>query len=260
VTRRERPLWALAGLPALLLILLPLAVLTGRAAPAHLLASLGQPDTLQAIYLSLRTTLIAVVLVAVLGLPLAYYTGRVHSRFATFVDGVSDLPIVLPPAVAGIALLATFGRSGLLGPALDKAGIQITFTSTAVVLAQVFVALPYFVRSAVEGIRRIGPEEILAASLDGASSWQVAWKVVLPQCRDALTAGVLLAWARALGEFGATLMFAGNFVGRTQTVPLAIYAGFEGDLDQAVALSIVLLFLAVVVLVAARTLVRPSQN
>lgn len=259
MTRRERTLWGLAAMPALLLILIPLLALAGKTGPGDLLKSLQQKETLEAIALSLRTTLFAVLAVALLGLPLAYYSGRSKSRFAALIDVVSDLPIVLPPAAAGIALLLVFGREGWLGGPLDKLGIQVTFTSIAVVIAQAFVALPYFVRSAAEGFRQVDPDEWAAAALDGANPFQIALKVILPQARGAVLAGVLMAWARALGEFGATLMFAGNFVGRTQTIPLAIYAGFESDLNQAVTLSIVLLLLAVTVLLAARLLVRAGS-
>lgn len=253
---KESFLWSVAGFPALLLILVPLLALAGRANPSMVWETFGQRDTHEAIFLSLRTTLIAVCLVAVIGFPLAYFVARSRSKFARAVDAISDLPIVLPPAAAGIALLAAFGREGLVGQPLDRIGIQVTFTSAAVVIAQAFVALPYFVRSAAEGLRKVDSDTLSAGAIDGASIMQTISRIVLPQCRGALWAGILLAWARALGEFGATLMFAGNFVGRTQTVPLAIYAGFESDLNVAIALSVVLLALAVIVLVAARLAVR----
>ena len=223
-------------------------------------ATLGQRETLEAVFLSLKTTLVAVCLVALIGFPLAYLVGRSKSKFARTVDAISDLPIVLPPAAAGIALLAAFGREGLVGQPLDRIGIQVTFTSAAVVIAQAFVALPYFVRSAAEGLRKVDSDTFSAGALDGASLMQTICKIVLPQCKGAFWAGILLAWARALGEFGATLMFAGNFVGRTQTVPLAIYAGFDSDLNVAIALSVVLLALAVVVLVAARLALRTESG
>lgn len=253
---RELLLWSLAGLPALLLILVPLLALAGRTSPLTVWETLGQRDALASVFLTLRTTFLAVCLVTVIGFPLAYLVARSRSTFARAVDAISDLPIVLPPAAAGIALLAAFGREGLVGQPLDRIDIQVTFTSAAVVIAQVFVALPYFVRSAAEGLRTVDPDTFSAGAVDGASVMQTILKIVLPQCKGALWAGILLAWARALGEFGATLMFAGNFVGRTQTVPLAIYAGFESDLNVAIALSVVLLALAVFFLVTARLAVR----
>ena len=258
--RRESWLWGLAGLPALLFILVPLAALAGHTTAEELRHSLAPPETLKAILLSSRTTILSLVVVVILGLPLAYFSARWKSRLSPLIDAIADLPIVLPPAAAGIALLAAFGRMGWIGGPLYSLGVQITFTTTAVVIAQVFVSLPYFVRSAAEGIRAVASEEISAASLDGAGSLRIAWSVILPQCRSALLAGTLLAWARSLGEFGATLMFAGNFVGRTQTIPLAIYAGFEGDLSQAVALSIVLLVLAILVLFVARVVARNERR
>jgi molybdate transport system permease protein len=247
----------MAGIPALALIVFPLLALPTLTDFSQIWSALQSRETIEAILLSLRTTLVSVGLIAVLGLPLAYYSARSKSWFAGVIDAISDLPIVLPPAAAGVALLAAFGRSGWLGETFN---LQVTFTSVAVVIAQVFVAMPYFVRSAAEGIRKVSKEDALAAAIDGAGPWKAAWLVILPQCRGAIGAGILLAWARALGEFGATLMFAGNFVGRTQTVPLAIYAGFEGNLGQAVALSIVLLVLAVIVLAAARLLIRRERS
>ncbi len=250
--RRDSTLWALLGLPALALILVPLAALTSRSATADLYAVLGRQETQQAIFLSLRTTFAAVFIAAVIGLPLACFISGRKTLLSRLADVVSDLPIVLPPAAAGIALLAAFGRQGWPGGILDGWGVQVTFTSAAVVIAQVFVALPYFIRSAVEGLRRIDPDTLSAAAIDGASAIQMVSLVQLPQCRSAILAGILLGWARAVGEFGATLMFAGNFVGRTQTMPLAIYAGFETDLDIAVSLSVILLALSILVLALAR--------
>ncbi len=250
--RRESILWALLGLPALALILVPLAALTSRTSVDALSAVLNRTETQQAMLLSLRTTLAAILVVVVIGLPLASFIAGRKTWLSRLVDVISDLPIVLPPAAAGIALLAAFGRHGWPGGLLNEQGIQVTFTSTAVVIAQAFVALPFFVRSAVEGLRRVDPDTLSAAAIDGASPVQLAALVQLPQCRNALLAGILLGWARALGEFGATLMFAGNFVGRTQTMPLAIYAGFESDLDVAIALSAFLLISSILILALAR--------
>lgn len=249
----------LAALPALLLVVIPLLALTDRARSPLTLSVLAESQTQQAILLSLQTTGIAILIVAIIGFPLAYFIVSRSTWLSRLADLVSDLPIVLPPAAAGIALLAAFGRQGWLGGTLDEWGIQVTFTSTAVVIAQIFVALPYFVRSVCEGLRQVNRTTLDAGSIDGASSWQLAILVHLPQCSNGLLAGVLLGWARALGEFGATLMFAGNFVGRTQTMPLAIYAGFESDLDVAVSLSIVLLVMALVILMAVRFIMERAS-
>ena len=256
MNQRDSKWWALAGLPALLLILVPLLALLSRSDISKIQSVIGLDETRQAIFLSLRTTAIAILIVISIGFPLAYFIARSNSWLSKLADMISDLPIVLPPAAAGVALLAAFGRNGWFGQPLNSFGIQITFTSTAVIIAQCFVALPFFLRSAVEGLRKVDPDTLLAGAVDGAGRLQSLIRIVLPQCRLALLAGILLAWARALGEFGATLMFAGNFVGRTQTIPLALYAGFESDLDVAIALSVVLLALAVMVLIAARLAVR----
>ena len=247
----------MAAVPALALITLPLVSLPALVDRNAVWLELRSRETLEAGWLSFRTTVSAVALVVALGLPLAYFSSMSRSWFTASVDAVADLPIVLPPAAAGIALLAAFGRSGWLGQA---SGMEVSFTPTAVVLAQVFVSMPFFVRTLAEGLRKVSHEDVLSASLDGAGGWRTAWQVVLPQCRNAFWAGILLAWARAVGEFGATLMFAGNFVGRTQTVPLAIYAGFEGNLSRAVALSILLLVSALAVLLLARILIQRGEN
>ncbi len=253
--KKTVPLWGLAAAPALLLILVPLAALIFRAGTAKIWHTFLQPDTQTAIFLSLRTSLLAVFIVALIGFPLAFFIANSNSLAARASDMVTDLPIVLPPAAAGIALLATFGRQGWLGQPLFEAGIQLTFTTWAVVIAQCFVGIPFFVRSVAEGLRTVDTDTIAAAAVDGAGSLENLVRVILPQCGSAIVAGLLLAWARALGEFGATLMFAGNFVGRTQTMPLAIYAGFESDLDVAIALSATLLIVAFVILCVAKPLV-----
>lgn len=242
-----------------MLIIVPMAALANRSSPAALSLVLSKPTTHEAILLSVRTTLMAVVIVALLGFPLACFIAGRKTWLSRLADVVSDLPIVLPPAAAGIALLAALGRQGWPGGWLSEHGAQIVFTSVAVVIAQVFVALPYFVRSTVEGLRRVDPDTLSAGAIDGASATQMAVWIHLPQCRSAILAGLLLGWARSVGEFGATLMFAGNFIGRTQTMPLAIYASFETDLDDAIALSVVLLAVSLVVLALARW-ISPSPE
>lgn len=208
----------------------------------------------QALRLSLTTTVISLVIVVLLGTPLAYLLGRSSFRGKTLVETIVDLPMVLPPAVAGLALLMAFGRRGLLGELLDRQfGITIGFTTTAVVLAQVFVSAPFYVRSARAGFSRYDPEIEEAAAALGASPWRVIWHVTVPLARSSLGAGAVLAWARALGEFGATIMFAGSIAGKTQTMPLAVYGRYEaGDLNTALLLSVILVACAMLVLLSVR--------
>jgi len=221
-------------------ITLPLLALILRASPGSLLTNLRQPGVLQAIAVSLRTTLIATAIIVVLGAPIALYLAQPKTRTSRIVDTLTDLPSVLPPAVAGVALLVVFGRRGLLGGMLADLGIQIAFTQAAVILAQVFIASPFYIKSAALGFAAVDSEIQQAAALDGASGWQVFRFIIVPLSWPALISGGLMSWARALGEFGATIIFAGNFPGRTQTMPLAIYIGFEVDLDVALTLSVIL--------------------
>jgi molybdate transport system permease protein len=167
-------------------------------------------------------------------------------------ETVVELPVVLPPAVAGVALLLAFGRRGLLGPALGAVGVGVPFTRAAVVLAESFVAAPFYVQAAVAAFRRLDPDLVLVARTLGASRPRVFFTVAIPVSWPALAGGAALSWARALGEFGATLMFAGNLSGRTQTLPLAIYTALESDLRTAQSLSIVLVAVAFALLVGIR--------
>ncbi|PKO13241.1 MAG: molybdate ABC transporter permease subunit [Chloroflexi bacterium HGW-Chloroflexi-10] len=236
--------WRVATLPFLLFILIPLAALFLRISPQELVLQLGSTQLLQAIRVSFSTALITTLLAIVFGLPVAYLLTLPTSRFQRMLDALIDLPTVLPPAVAGVALLIAFGRNGLFGPFFTSLGWSIPFTTTAVVMAQFFVAAPLFVRAASIGLAAIDPELKQAAALDGASRWQIFHMVIIPIAWTAIVSGAVMTWARALGEFGATIIFAGNFPGRTQTMPLAIYLGFETNLDIALALSIVLIVIS----------------
>ena len=240
---RGRPVaWLLAAsLPMLAFLLLPLVALVLRIPLAQLLANLTNPEVAQAISLSIITTGLTVVLTLLFGTPVAYLLARRRFRGHTALDTLIDLPMVLPPSVAGIALLVAFGRRGLLGQYLSVAGIELAFTSSAVVLAQLFVAAPFYIKAAATGFAGVDRELEQAAALDGASARQVFRYVTAPLARAALFGGAVMTWARALGEFGATIIFAGNFVGRTQTMPLAIYQGFEQELTVALTLSVILL-------------------
>lgn len=246
-------LWALS-LPLVAFLLLPLIALLLRISPATLLGHLLQPQVAQAIALSMVTTTTTLLLTLVVGTPVGFLLGRREFRGRQVVDTLIDLPMVLPPAVAGIALLLAFGRRGIFGQYLDDFGIHIAFTQTAVVMAQLFVAAPFYVKATATGFAAIDAELEQAAALDGAAWWQIFVLITLPLARTALLGGAVMTWARALGEFGATIIFAGNFPGRTQTMPLAIYLGFEIDLDVALTLAIILLVASFLVLLVVKGL------
>jgi molybdate transport system permease protein len=240
-------------------LLLPLAALFLRTSPGQLALRFGDPTVTQAIALSLQTSFTAVLLSVLMGIPVAYLLARRQFPLRRALDTLVDLPTVLPPAVAGVALLMAFGRRGLLGAGLADLGIEIAFTRAAVVLAQMFVAAPLFVKAAKVGFAGVNAELEQAAALDGASGWQIFRRVTLPLAWPGLVVGGVMTWARALGEFGATMIFAGNFPGRTQTMPLAIYMGFELDLNIALALSIILVGVSFLVLVIVKGLFRDAE-
>jgi molybdate transport system permease protein len=249
----ERSLRTLAALIALLLAL-PVATLVGRSIFSGALASVaGSSAVLAALGLSLATTAASLLLTITIGLPLAFVLARRSFRGKWLAEAIVDLPIVLPPSVAGLALLLVLGRRGLLGGGLAAAGIDIAFTTIAVVIAQTFVAAPFFIRSARAGIAGVERDLEDAARVDGASELRVFREVTAPLAAPALAAGLVMTWARALGEFGATIMFAGNVEGRTQTLPLVVYSGFQaGELDASIAAAAILVVAAFGVLVAVR--------
>jgi molybdate transport system permease protein len=254
-SRTNWPLFILSG-PLLILLVVPLLAIVMKTAPATIWQALGEETTRQAISLSLRTSTTTAVLVLIFGTPLAYLLGRRRLRVAPLLEIVIDLPTVLPPAVAGLALLMAFGRRGLLGGTLDALGMQIPFTTLAVVMAQTFVAAPYYVKTATVGLSGVSRELEQAAGLDGATLWETFRHVLLPLAWRSIIGGVTLCWARALGEFGATIIFAGNLPGRTQTMPLAVYLGFEIDMDQALTLAAILLAVSFGVLFVVRAALR----
>ena len=238
---------------AVLLLLLPLAGLVVRAPWGALVEVLGAPSVATAIRLSLAASLAALALSTVLGVPLALVLARGSGPWLRWVRALVLLPMVLPPVVGGVALLAAFGRRGLVGEPLARiAGVTIPFTGVAVVLAATFVAMPFLVLAVEGGVRQldVGLEE--AAATLGASRMMILRRVVLPTLAPTLGAGMVLAWARALGEFGATITFAGNLPGRTQTLPLLVYLELERDPAAATLLSLVMLAVAVVVLATLR--------
>jgi molybdate transport system permease protein len=235
---------------------LPVVALVARAVGGgSLIEALASPAVRDALALSLVTTTVSLGLAIAFGLPLAWLLARRRFRGAAIVETAVDLPIVLPPSVAGLALLLVFGREGWLGGTLDAFGLAIPFTTVAVVLAQTFVAAPFFIRAARTGIAGVERDLEDAARVDGATELRVAREVTLPLASTALAAGLVMTWARALGEFGATIMFAGSIAGRTQTLPLVVYGEFNaGDLDAAVAAGVILVLAAFAVLAAVRLL------
>lgn len=232
---------------------LPLLAIVLRVLPVGF-SAWRDPATLDALQLSLLTASLSALVSILIGTPAAYLLARSDFRGKSMLDTLVDLPMVLPPAVAGIALLMAFGRSGLVGPAFQAAGIELPFTTAAVVMAETFVAAPFFVRAAKAGFGSVdrGLEQ-MSATL-GNSDLRTFFRITLPLSAPSLVGGALMTWARALGEFGATIMFAGNLQGRTQTMPLAIYVGLESNLDSALALSLILIVTSFGILVAVRAL------
>lgn len=255
--RLKEPWWLLS-LPLLIFLILPIVAILLRTPPTQFIINLRETQVVQAVGLSMLTTSISLLITVIFGTPVAYLMARYDFPFRRAVDTVLDLPLVLPPAVTGVALLMAFGRRGILGSYLEIMGISIAFTQVAVVLAQTFVAAPFYVKAAILGFGGIEPELEQAAALDGASSPQVFRFITLPMSRTALLSGMVMTWARALGEFGATIIFAGNYPGRTQTMPLAIYIGFELDLDVALTLAVILIFFSFLVLMIMKGILRSN--
>lgn len=232
---------------------LPLVGLIRRTSWSTLADDLTTPDALSALRLSLVCSLSATALSVLFGLPLAWVLARVHFPGRALVRGLVLLPLVLPPVVGGVALLSAFSRRGIVGgPLYDWFGIQFTFTTAGAILAETFVALPFFVITVEAGLRSMDRRYEEAATTLGARPATVFRRVTLPLVAPSVVAGAVLSWARALGEFGATITFAGNIVGRTQTMPLAVYLQLERDPDVAIALSLVLLVVSLTVIVSLR--------
>lgn len=244
----------LAALPMLGLLAIPLIALASASAPADIATGAQSPLFGPALWLSARTTVASLVIVVVTGTPLAWWMANRTSRRTRVVELLVDLPIVIPPAVMGIALLQTFGRQGLLGPAMSVLGVQVPFTTAAVVVAQTVVSAPFYVQAAAAAFRRVDEDLLIVARTLGQSPTGAFFRVAVPMALPGLVVGAALSWARALGEFGATLFFAGNFIGSTQTMPLAIYTALESDTRVAVALALVLAAASGLLLVPLRTL------
>lgn len=249
VNRYRSWLFIFPGLLLLALFGLPVLALVLQALDGPFLEFAFSPVAVSALRLSLLTSLASVAFATALGTPLAYMLARWKFKGKPWIEMLVDLPVVLPPSVAGLALLIAFGRQGLLGSTLSLFGISLPFTTAAVVTAQTFVSAPLYVRAARIGFAEIDMQLEEAAHVEGADQWQMFTEVMFPLAGRSLVSGAILAWTRALGEFGATILFAGNLEGVTQTMPLAIYLGFERSLGVAVALSVVLVGVSLSLLV-----------
>jgi molybdate transport system permease protein len=238
----------------LALLVLPIVALVLGSTPGELLAGLAHPLVGPALVLSGWTTLFSLSIAVVGGAPLAWLFARSKARWVRALETLVELPIVVPPAVVGIALLQAFGRRGLFGGAFEGLGLSLPFTSAAVVVAQTVVAAPFFIQTATAGFRRVDEDMLLVARTLGATPDRAFFRIAVPAALPSLLSGAALCWARALGEFGATLLFAGNLSGRTQTMPLAIYTALESDISVARAIALVLGAIAFVTLLSLRAL------
>jgi len=250
-------------IPSLLLLALfafPLFALFVRSINRDFLANAFSEQAFKALRLSLITSTITTGVAILLGTPFAYMLARWKFRFRSWIELFIDLPIVLPPSVAGLVLLIAFGRRGMFGSALSILGISLPFTTAAVVIAQTFVAAPLYMRSARIGFAQIEKQLEEAAHVEGANQWQLFYEVMFPLAGRALLSGAILTWTRALGEFGATILFAGNLEGVTQTMPMAIYLGFERNLGVALALSVVLVIVSIFLLMLTKRLEEKDQD
>jgi molybdate transport system permease protein len=247
---------AFATSVALAFLVLPVVAIFLRVPPGDLISALGTDAAKDALVVTLETNAISMALIILFGTPAAYWIATRRSRLRDLVVTAVELPLVLPPAVAGIGLLAAFGRLGLLGGTIEALGIDIAFTKVAVVLAVTFVASPFYLRTAVAAFESIDPTLPAAARTLGAGPGRVFGRVALPLAAGGLGAGAALAFARGIGEFGATIMFAGSLQGRTQTLSLAIYEQFDLDFDVALAISAVLVVVSGGVLLSVKLLTR----
>jgi molybdate transport system permease protein len=254
-----RILIAILVIIAVLFIGIPLAALLLRVPPALMLSSLQDPVVIDALFLSLVTASISTLIVIGFGTPIAYINARCHYPGKKIIDTITDLPVVLPPAVAGLALLMAFGRRGLVGQYLNLMGIDIAFTTIAVIMAQVFVASPFYIRQARTSFAGINRVYEYAARTLGASPLTTFFSITVPLAMTGILSGAVMTFARALGEFGATIMFAGNLQGKTQTMPLAIYGALQGDMDASLALAVILVILSFAVIIVIKILTEKEE-
>ena len=262
---RSRRLWdvvaaVLTGLATAILIMfiaLPLFAIFGKTSPAMFWQQLHSPVALDALRVSLGTSIVALIGIVALGTPVSYLLGTRRFPGRPIIITLFELPLVLPPAVAGIALFAAFGRFGILGSQLTAVGVQLPFTWVAVVMAQAFVAMPFFVRQATAGFASVDPHLLGVSRTLGAGSARTFFRVAAPLAGPSLSAGAALSWARALGEFGATTLFAGSLQGTTQTLPLAIYGEFSAaNMEAALAMGALMVALSGAILAGVKMLRR----
>jgi molybdate transport system permease protein len=239
-----------------LYLVLPIIALFLRITPEMFLASLADPEVISALTLSLTTSVISLLIILLVGTPFAYVHCRHQYPGKVLVDTIIDLPLVLPPAVAGLALLVLYGRVGLIGKYASVLGISIAFTTLAVIMAQIFVASPFYLRQAKALFDQLDPAYELTARTLGASPARVFAKIVIPLTAGGLISGAVMTFGRALGEFGATIMFAGNLPGVTQTMPLAVYVSMAGDFNVGLTISIILVLISFGIMIAVRLLSR----
>ncbi len=244
----------LAGAILVAFIIVPLASLFFHLQPSDIVAALQTPAAREALRLSIFTTVCSLAITLILGTPLAYILARATFPGRSLVEAIIDLPIVVPPAVAGLALLLAFGRNGTFGPLLTSLGIQLSFSTAAVIMAQTFVASPFYVRAARAGFAAVDRTLEAASATLGMGPLRTFAYISVPLAAPALIGGAVLSWARSLGEFGATIMFAGNLAGVSQTLPLAVYLNLEsGNLPVAVVLSVILILFSLLVVVTVHT-------
>ncbi|HUS75698.1 MAG TPA: ABC transporter permease [Methanothrix sp.] len=261
ISDRVKDISLKTGVAALLVltmafIALPVIALFLKSPLDKTLGSLYDPMVLDALRLSLMTSTLTTIVVVIMGTPIAYVSARFNYFGKELADSLIDLPVIMPPAVAGIALLVAFGRMGIVGHYLNAFGISIAFTTLAVIMAQVFVSSPFYIRQARTSFEDVDLAFENAARTLGASRVYTFFYVILPIAMNGLISGAIMAFARSLGEFGATIMFAGNFQGRTQTMPLAIYTAMQGDLDVSLCLAIILVAISFMVIFVVKKLTR----
>jgi molybdate transport system permease protein len=260
VTQHRRSVFGVALAAALAVALafltIPIVAIFTNTSPGDLISSLSDPVVRDALWLSVRTTLAALAIIVVVGTPAAYLLATRSFRGRDLVTTLIELPLVLPPAVAGIALLAAFGPKGIFGGWLDDAGIELVLQTAGVIVALTFVAAPFYIRQAQAAFAAVDPDLLDAARTLGVGEAGAFVRVAIPCAGAGISAGLALAWGRALGEFGATLMFAGSFQGITQTAPLAIFAEFNRDFPAALALSAVLVAVSGALLLSVKLLAR----
>ncbi|MBH15687.1 MAG: molybdate ABC transporter permease subunit [Gemmatimonadetes bacterium] len=247
-------LGSLLGIVLVSLLLVPLLAMLVSTSHQDIVAGIAHPMFLPALFLSLKTTSISLALTCLLGTPLAWWLASSRSKSTKIIELVVALPIVIPPAVLGVGLLQTFGREGLLGSLLQNLGLSIPFTASAVIIAQIVVSSPFFIQAATSSFRKVEPDILMVARTLGSSAVSAFFRVALPISLPGIVAGASLAWARSLGEFGATLLFAGNMKDETQTMPLAIFSAMESDLQLAIVFSLVLVGGGGILLAALRCL------